>query len=255
MSYSFKNAIIRQPNKSIQNGLSSRNLHPQYEVIAEEHSNYIKAINEAGLQIKLLESLEEYPDSIFVEDPALTYKSNVIILNPFDPSRNGEKNIIKNEIKHFFDNILFVEDGFVEGGDILNINNHFIIGLSNRTNKLGADNLSKILQSLGATVEIRKTPDDILHFKSECSIIDDDTILVSNKMAQLDYLKSHYHLIELPIGEEGAANALRINDKLLLPDGFIKAEEILSNKYNIIKVKVDEIAKVDAGLSCMSLRW
>lgn len=255
MTYSFKNAIIRQPNKSIQNGLSSQNLHPQYEVIAEEHSNYIKAINEAGLQIKLLESLEEYPDSIFVEDPALTYKSNVIILNPFDPSRNGEKNIIKNEIKHFFDNILFVEDGFVEGGDILNINNHFIIGLSHRTNKLGADNLSKILQSLGATVEIRKTPDDILHFKSECSIIDDDTILVSNKMAQLDYLKSHYHLIELPIGEEGAANSLRINDKLLLPDGFVKAEEMLSKKYNIIKVKVDEVAKVDAGLSCMSLRY
>lgn len=255
MSYSFKNAIIRQPNKSIQNGLSSLNLHPQFEIIAEEHSNYIKAIKEAGLQIKLLETLEEYPDSIFVEDPALIYKTNVIILNPFDPSRNGEKNIIKNEIKHFFDNILFVEEGYVEGGDILNINNHFIIGLSHRTNKLGANNLSKILQSLGATVEICKTPDDILHFKSECSIIDDDTILVSAKMAQLDYLKSHYHLIELPIGEEGAANALRINDKLLLPDGFVKAEEMLSKKYNIIKVKVDEIAKVDAGLSCMSLRW
>lgn len=255
MSYSFKNAIIRQPNKSIQNGLSSQNLHPQYEVIAEEHSNYIKAIEEAGLQIKLLESLEEYPDSIFVEDPALTYKSNVIILNPFDPSRNGEKNIIENEIKDLFDNILFVEDGFVEGGDILNINNHFIIGLSNRTNQLGAENLSKILQSLGATVEICKTPDDILHFKSECSVIDDDTILVSNKMAQLNYLRSNYQLIELPLGEEGAANSLRINDKLLLPDGFEKAEEILSKKYTIIKVKVDEIAKVDAGLSCMSLRY
>ena len=255
MSYSFKNAIIRQPNKSIQNGLSSQNLHPHYEIIAEEHSNYIKAIEAAGLQIQLLESLEEYPDSIFVEDPAISYKSNVIILNPFDPTRNGEKNIIENEIKDLFDNILFIEDGFVEGGDILNINNHFIIGLSNRTNQLGAENLSKILQSLGATVEICKTPDDILHFKSECSVIDDDTILVSNKMAQLNYLRSNYHLIELPIGEEGAANALRINDKLLLPDGFIKAEELLSNKYNIIKVKVEEIAKVDAGLSCMSLRY
>ena len=255
MSYSFKNAIIRQPNKSIQNGLSSQNLHPHYEIIAEEHSNYIKAIEAAGLQIQLLESLEEYPDSIFVEDPALTYKSNVIILNPFDPSRNGEKNIIENEIKDLFDNILFVEDGFVEGGDILNINNHFIIGLSNRTNQLGAENLSKILQSLGATVEICKTPDDILHFKSECSVIDDDTILVSNKMAQLNYLRSNYQLIELPLGEEGAANSLRINNKLLLPDGFEKAEEILSKKYTIIKVKVDEIAKVDAGLSCMSLRY
>ena len=255
MSYSFKNAIIRQPNKSIQNGLSSRNLHPDYEIIKEEHHHYVKAINEAGLKITLLETLEEYPDSIFVEDPALTYKSNIIILNPFDLSRNGERDIIKKEIKHLFDNILFIEGGFVEGGDILNINNHFIIGLSNRTNKLGADNLSKILKRLGATVEICKTPDDILHFKSECSVLDDDTILVSKKMSKLDNLKSNYHLIELPIGEEGAANALRINDKLLLPDGFIKAEEILSKKYNIIKVKVDEIAKVDAGLSCMSLRY
>ena len=255
MTYNFNNAIIRKPNKSIQNGLSSQNLHPQYETVLNEHSNYVKAIKEAGLKINLLEPLEKYPDSIFVEDPALTYKSNIIILNPFDPSRNGEKDIIKEEIKHLFDNILLVENGFVEGGDILNINNHFIIGLSHRTNKLGADNLSKILQSLGATVAICKTPDDVLHFKSECSVLDDDTILVSNKMAKLDYLKSNYHLIELPIGEEGSANSLRINDKLLLPDGFVKAEEMLSNKYNIIKVKVDEITKVDAGLSCLSLRW
>ena len=255
MTCNFKNAIIRTPNKSIQNGLSSKNLHPQYEIIVEEHTNYIKAMNDAGLKIKLLEPLEEYPDSIFVEDPAIIYKSNIIILNPADSSRNGEKNIIENEVKHLFDNILFVENGFIEGGDILNINNHFIIGLSERTNKLGADNLSIILQKLGATVEICKTPNDILHFKSECSVIDDEVILVSYKMAKLDYLKSHYNLIELPIGEEGASNSLRINDKLLLPDGYLKAEEILSKKYNIIKVKVDEIAKVDAGLSCMSLRW
>ncbi len=255
MTYSFKNAIIRQPNKSIRNGLSSQNLHPQYGIVLEEHYNYIKAIEEAGLKINLLEPLEEYPDSIFVEDPALTFKSSVIILNPFDPSRNGEKNIIKEEIKHLFDNMLFVQEGFVEGGDILNINNHFIIGLSNRTNKLGAKNLSSILHKLGATVEICKTPDNILHFKSECSMIDDDTILVSSKIAQLEFLKSNYHLIELPIGEEGAANALRINDKLLLPDGFSKAEDMLSKKYDIIKIKVNEIDKVDAGLSCMSLRW
>ena len=255
MTCNFKNAIIRKPNKSIQNGLSSKNLHPQYEIIVEEHTNYAKAINDAGLKINLLDPLEEYPDSIFVEDPAIIYKSNIIILNPADSSRNGEKNIIENEVKHLFDNILFVENGFIEGGDILNINNHFIIGLSERTNKLGADNLSIILQKLGATVEICKTPNDILHFKSECSVIDDDIILVSYKMAKLDYLISHYNLIELPIGEEGASNSLRINDKLLLPDGYLKAEEILSKKYNIIKVKVDEIAKVDAGLSCMSLRW
>ncbi len=255
MTYKFTNAIVRKPNKSIHNALSSQYLHPSYEKILEIHKNYITSIEEAGLKIILLDSLEQYPDSIFVEDPALIYKNNIIILNPSDLTRNGEAKIISKEINKYFENVFVIKTGIIEGGDILNINNHFIIGLSNRTNKLGAETLSNLLTSLGATVEICQTPKDILHFKSECSLIDDDVILVSNRMAKIDYLKSNYKLIELPIGEEGAANSLRINNKLLVPEGFIKAEEILTNKYNIIKINVNEIAKVDAGLSCMSLRW
>ena len=255
MTYKFTRAIIRKPNKSIHKALSSQYKNPSYKKILEIHKDYINFIEEAGLKIILLDSLEDYPDSIFVEDPALIYKNNIIILNPSDLTRNGEAKIINSEINKYFENVFVVKKGTIEGGDILNINNHFIIGLSNRTNKLGAETLSNLLTSLGATVEICQTPKDILHFKSECSLIDDDVILVSNRMAKLDYLKSNYKLIELPIGEEGAANSLRINDKLLVPDGFIKAEEVLTNKYNIIKINVNEIAKVDAGLSCMSLRW
>ena len=113
-----------------------------------------------------------------------------------------EKKIISDEIKKYFENIYFVENGFVEGGDILNINNHFIIGYLIEQIKLVLKSLSNILISLGATVSICETPKNVLHFKSECSLIDDDVILVSNKMAKLEYLKSNYKLIELPIGEE-----------------------------------------------------
>ncbi len=255
MTYNFKNIIVRKPNKSIERGLSSQNINPIFENILEEHNNYLQIMNQLGLNINILDSLEEFPDSIFVEDPAVIYKSSCIILNPSDPSRNGEKKIISEEIKKYFDNLIFIENGFVEGGDILNIFDHFVIGISNRTNNLGAESLKNILISLGATVSICETPKKVLHFKSECSLIDDDVLLVSNKMAKLEYLESNYKLIELPIGEEGAANSLRINDKLLVPDGFNKADEILSKNFDIIKIKVNEISKVDAGLSCMSLRW
>ena len=74
-------------------------------------------------------------------------------------------------------------------------------------------------------------------------------------MSKLDYLRRKYNLIELPLGEENAANCIRINNKLLIPDGFTKTEEILSKNFNIIKIEINEILKVDAGLSCMSLRW
>ena len=255
MTYNFKNIIVRKPNKSIEYGLSSQNINPIFENVLKEHNNYLKIMSDLGIKINILHSLEEFPDSIFVEDPAIIYKSNCIILNPSDPSRNGEKKIISEEIKKYFDNLIFIENGFIEGGDILNIFDHFVIGISNRTNYLGAESLKNILISLGATVSICETPKNVLHFKSECSLIDDDVILVSNKMSKLEYLKSNYKLIELPIGEEGAANSLRINDKLLVPEGFIKANEILSKNYNTINIKVNEISKVDAGLSCMSLRW
>ena len=61
--------------------------------------------------------------------------------------------------------------------------------------------------------------------------------------------------IEVPEGEEIAANSLRINDSLFVPFGFNKTYNLLKDLYNVKLIKVDEISKVDAGLSCMSLRW
>ena len=255
MTYHFKKAIIRKPCKNIIYGLSSKKIQPNYNKLLSEHDFYTKTLKNLNLEIIKLKELENFPDSVFVEDPALIYKSTCIILNPKDNSRNLESFIIKNEIKKYFNDLLYIENGFVEGGDVLNINNHFIIGISTRTNTVGAKSLKTLLEKMGASVKICETPKNILHFKSECSILNDDTILVSKKMSEIEYLKSNFKLIELPEGEEGAANSLRINDKLLIPDGYKKAEEILSKKYNIIKIKTDEIKKVDAGLSCMSLRW
>ena len=83
MTYKFTNAFIRKPNKSIRNALSSQHLNPSYEKILEMHNNYINCVEEAGLKIILLDDLKDYPDSIFVEDPALIYKNNLIVLNPF----------------------------------------------------------------------------------------------------------------------------------------------------------------------------
>ncbi len=255
MTHIFKNALVRKPSKSIINALSSRNIKPEYELILKEHNDYVKGLKNSGILIHNLESLKNFPDSVFIEDPALIYKSNCIILKPYHPSRIGESKIIKNEIVNYFQNIFIIENGNIEGGDILNINNHFIIGLSKRTNELGAKNLSILLKLLGASVKICKTSNDILHFKSECSYIDEETLLVSQRMSKIDYLRKNFQLIKLPEGEELAANALRVNNKILIADGFFKIEEILSSKYDLIKININEISKIDAGLSCMSLRW
>ena len=72
---------------------------------------------------------------------------------------------------------------------------------------------------------------------------------------KLNIFNKKYNLIEIPDGEEIVANSLRINDNLLIPKGFKKTQELLSKNYNLKLLDVGEISKVDAGLSCMSLRW
>ena len=74
-------------------------------------------------------------------------------------------------------------------------------------------------------------------------------------MSLTGFFENHFKVINVPEGEETAANSLRVNNHLLVPIGFEKTYELLSKSYDIKLANVNEISKVDAGLSCMSLRW
>lgn len=59
----------------------------------------------------------------------------------------------------------------------------------------------------------------------------------------------------VPEGEEGAANALRVNNALVVGARFRRTIDLLAEAgYRVVALPTDEIGKIDAGLSCMSLR-
>jgi dimethylargininase len=65
-----------------------------------------------------------------------------------------------------------------------------------------------------------------------------------------------FDILVVPEGEEGAANALRINDTVLAGDSYPRTIDLLDKAgFAVRALRVTEIAKLDAGLSCMSLRW
>lgn len=53
--------------------------------------------------MSVLPALEQYPDSCFVEDPAVITRCGAIITNPGADSRNGEKDEIEPVVRRFFD--------------------------------------------------------------------------------------------------------------------------------------------------------
>jgi len=65
-----------------------------------------------------------------------------------------------------------------------------------------------------------------------------------------------YRVITAIEGEEGAANLIRVNDYVLIAVGYPKTRIKLENAgYKVLEVDISEAAKVDGGLSCMSLRF
>ena len=62
--------------------------------------------------------------------------------------------------------------------------------------------------------------------------------------------------IIVPEKESKAANAIRIKSKIFVGEQFPATIQLLEKSgYELITLGISEISKIDAGLSCMSLRW
>lgn len=255
--FDFTHAIVREPGRSVINGLRDDPAQtPSFEKVAEEHRSYVAALRDAGLAVDILAPLEAFPDSIFVEDPALVFPQGAILLRPGAPSRAGERDSMRVALQRHFASIVELADAeHADGGDILVTPNVVFIGLSKRTTRTGAEALAGHLRALGRAARIVETPAGILHFKTASSLLDETTILCTAAMAQSGVFDG-FRLVITPEGEEAAANALRLNDRALLGDRFPNTARLLRDRgFAVQHLPVSEIAKLDAGLSCMSLRW
>jgi dimethylargininase len=254
--YEFDRAIVRRPATSVTKGLRATDRgDPSYPGVKREHDAYVAALREAGVQVEVLEPLEEYPDSIFVEDPALVFTTGAIALRPGAASRAGEAQVMRAVLARHFKNVLQLPRGLVDGGDVLRTPEKVMIGLSARTNLEGAEALVECLAEIGLSGVIVKTPDNALHFKSGTSLLDDVTVLTTRRQSGSGVFSGFKEML-VPPGEETAANALRVNDRVLVGADFPATIALLSKAgFKVVPLPNSEIRKIDAGLSCMSLRW
>lgn len=252
----FSRAIVRQPAKSIVHGVSNAKLGlPDYKKALQQHASYVSALKECGLMVTELPADENFPDSTFVEDTALLTPHCAIITNPGEATRKGETRSIKDTLAAFYPIIEEIsEPGTVEAGDIMMVADHFYIGLSQRTNKSGAQQLIQILNKYnlsGSSVKLQ----NVLHLKTGLSYLEDNNLVACGEFLNNPLFNKYTH-IEIPQEESYAANSLWINDFVLVPQGYPQtAAKIRNAGYSVIEIDVSEFRKVDGGLSCLSLRF
>jgi len=252
----FTRAIVRTPGKSMVDGISGSGLgKPDFSLALEQHHQYVKALTECGLDVTILDADERFPDSVFVEDVALLTDRCAIITSPGAESRRGEEKAIRKTIEKIYTGVEeIVYPGTVEAGDIMMVNEHYYIGLSERTNPAGARQLVSILQSYGFTGSLVSL-ETMLHLKSGVSYLENNNMLVYGEMI-LKKEFSGFNKIVVPDKEGYSANSVWINGRVLIPEGYPETTaSIESLGYKAVLLNMSEFRKLDGGLSCMSLRF
>jgi dimethylargininase len=251
----YSHAITRKPGKNFGDGITSDNLgSPSYDLIIDQHKVYVAALRSLGMEVIVLDAHPDYPDAYFVEDTAVVTPQVAVITNPGTDARKGEVDSIEPVLSRYRKIARIRAPGTLDGGDAFMAEEHCFIGISDRTNTEGAEQLGRILEQSGYKWTLVPVTGG-LHLKSGVNYIGKNTLLVSREFAARGEF-DEFAKIVLDEDEELAANTLWVNDSLLMPEGFPKTKERLEILgLPIIELDVSEAQKMDGGLTCMSIRF
>lgn len=222
------------------------------EMARAQHHAYELALANAGYTVERLEADAQMPDSVFVEDMAIVFDELAILTRPGADSRRREMPAIAAALAAYRPLREIQPPATVDGGDVLVAGCRVFVGRSTRTNEAAVIQIRRILGPFGYTVtetEVR----GCLHLKSAVTVLDDDRLLANPEWIDpvaFDGLT----LVDVAPGEPSAANALRLNDRVVFPTAFPRtAERLAALGLRLDLVDASELSKAEGAVTCCSL--
>ena len=217
-----------------------------------QHKAYQDCLAELGVRIISLPAEPKLPDAVFVEDPVVVVDEVAVISIMGAPSRRPEARTLTDALSRYRPLKFLREPATLDGGDVLRIGRRVFAGLSQRTNREGVAQLRDLLQAFDyevQPVEVR----GCLHLKSACSYIGNDTVLINRAWIDAERFRG-FELLDVPNEEPAAANALLVNDVVIIPGSFPKTRALLEQRgFCVRTIDLSELQKAEAGVTCTSL--
>lgn len=251
----FDAAFVRRPGDSYANCVSTNPAKSTIDVTLarEQHRTYVSILKESGIDVIALYPLETYPDSVFMQDPAILGRRQSIMGRFGEASRRGEANTLAGELEEHKQKIGSInqvkEPGTLEGGDVVVTDSELFVGESKRTNANGIRQMKEALRWQKVTA-VRT---DLMHLLCGCSYLSNRKMIIAPDLVSPESFPG-FKFIEIPESESYAADALYVGERrVLIPSGcpvtFAKLKEA---EYRPIEVEISEFQKGDGGVTCLS---
>ena len=222
-----------------------------------QHAEYEWALVEAGCTVRRLDTGPDMADSVFVEDVAVAFDELTLVTRPGAEARRTETPgvmdaLIRLQSLHCRPLVMIEEPGTVDGGDVLVVGRAVFVGLSQRTNAAGIDQMGRILKHLGYSV--RAVPvQGCVHLKSAVTAITPDELLINRAWVPSEPFAG-LELVDVHPQETHAANALIVGDRIVYPTAFPRTcERLEARGLRVRAVDMSELAKAEGAVTCCSL--
>jgi arginine deiminase len=186
---------------------------PNLEDAARHHQHFVVLMKEAGAEVLYLPADDRAGlDSLYAHDPVLVTDRGAVVFQTGKVARRGEGPAFSDAFKSWDVPILGTIDGSAtaEAGDMVWLDHDtLLVGRGFRTNALGIERLSDLLNPLGVAVipvelPYWNGPQDVLHLMSSISLLDEDLAVVYRRIlpVPLFELLSVYGVQFVDVAEE-----------------------------------------------------
>lgn len=257
-----KYALVRSLAEIIAAGLRIVDVgKPDGQRAQHQHILYCQSLIGLGFTLLHLPPDSRFPDSVFVEDPAVILEDVLVTARLKHPKRHSEEARITEALRPYFssDNISYIQPpGFLEGGDVLIAGKQLYIGLTERTNREGAEQLAAIAnEQCGMETTLIPLPNDTLHLKGVASFHEESpttpsVITVDERFASSLANTSHV-VVRTLTTERFGANCLADGDRILVHEWATDAGRQLAELgFSVQFIDTSEFAKIDGAMTCLS---
>jgi dimethylargininase len=217
-----------------------------------QHAGYRAALIATGAEVKVLPPLPGHPDAVFVEDAVIALPEIAILTRPGAASRQGEIDSIEAALPSGRPVSRIAAPGTLDGGDVLRVGKRIFVGHSTRTNAAGIAALAAIAAPFGYSVT-GVAMGSALHLKTAITALAPDLLLLNPAWidaAQFEGFKT----LEVAEDEPFAANILPLGGRIHVSAAHPKTtERIRDAGFHTHALDMSELAKAEAGLTCMSV--
>jgi dimethylargininase len=223
------------------------------EKALQQYASYLALLRAHGYALLELPELPEHPDGLFVEDALLMIDGRAILTRPGAASRRDEVLSIEPALRALqLPSARIEPPATLDGGDVLVLDRHILVGHGTRTNAAGRAQLAALTADCGREV-LGVEVSGALHLKTALTRLPDGRLIVAPErvdtaaLIRLGYSLQHAH-------EDSAADVLCLGDTVVLPaDAPTTASALRAQGLKVATLDISELQKLEAGLTCMSV--